>query len=295
MYLYRLAGKRLAQTGEEGYDCGDRGWVSKEEIKEISDLLWDRRADDCILFHQFSGMATQSFIRPEELLQLRRRKTWLSESSDYNAKFGPIKLMEILSKGENKKSKTSRLLSWVVRNRELDHMCPWFWSAARLMHDYQRMLPGKEDGCYGTMTEVFQDRPKGECVADSATSPCSQSHVEYRWCVAIVMRRRAPINPLTEMIESKESVCCMLPLMSGRRLVARVGSGPMKSAFHYSNHMEFNKQILHPAFAHPNLDIVQRMKGCATRVLRASAMCRLWHMEGEQGLCCMCIVPLIHG
>lgn len=98
--------------------------------------------------------------------------------------------------------------------------------------------------------------------------------------VAVVMRRRAPINPLTEMIESKESVCCMLPLMSGRRLVARVGSGPMKSAFHYSNHLEFNKQILHPAFAHPNLDIVQRMKGCATRVLRASAMYRLWHMEG---------------
>ena len=177
--MYRLAGKRLAQTGEEGYDCGDRGWLSKEEIKEISDLLWDKQADDCILFHQFSGMATQTFIRPEE--QLRRRNTWLSESGDYNAKFGPIKFMEILSKGENKKSKTSRLLSWVVRNRELDHMCPWFWSAASLMHDYQRMLPGKEDGCYGTMTEVFQDRPKGECVSDLATSPCIQSHAEYCW------------------------------------------------------------------------------------------------------------------
>ncbi len=110
-------------------------------------------------------MATQTFIRPEELLQLRRRNTWLSESSDYNAKSGSIKLMEILSKGENKKSKTSRLLSWVVRNRELDHMCPWFWSAARLMHDYQRMLPAKEDGCYGTMADVFKDRPKGECVS----------------------------------------------------------------------------------------------------------------------------------
>lgn len=170
--FYWFAGKRLAQTGEEGYDCGDRGWLSKEEIRDISDLLWDRQADDCILFHQFSSMATQTFIRPEELLQLRRRNTWLSESSDYNAKFGPIKLMEILSKGKNKKSKTSRLLSWVVRNRELDHMCPWFWSAAKLMHDYQRMLPEKEDGCYGTMTEVFRDKPKGGCVADSAILVC---------------------------------------------------------------------------------------------------------------------------
>jgi hypothetical protein len=71
----------------------------------------------------------------------------------------------------------------------------------------------------------------------------------------------------------------MLPLMSGRRLVARVGNGPMKNAFHYSNHLEFNNQILHPAFG--KLDIIQRTKGCATRVLRASAMCRLWHMEGE--------------
>ncbi len=61
-------------------------------------------------------------IRPEELLQLRRRKTWLSESSDYAAKSDPIKLIEILSKGANKNSKTSCLLSWVVRNRELDHM-----------------------------------------------------------------------------------------------------------------------------------------------------------------------------
>jgi len=53
----------------------------------------------------------------------------------------------------------------------------------------------------------------------------------------------------------------------------------MKNAFHYSNHLEFNNQILHPAFG--KLDIIQRTKGCATRVLRASAMCRLWHMEGE--------------
>ena len=113
----------MAQTGEEGYDCRDRGWLSKEEIKAISEWLWDKRADDCNLLHQFANMATQTFIRPEELLNLRRRNTWLSESSDYNAKFGSIKLIEILSKGENKKSKTSRLLSWVVRNRELDLTC----------------------------------------------------------------------------------------------------------------------------------------------------------------------------
>ncbi|DBB11560.1 TPA: hypothetical protein ACH3X3_006956 [Trebouxia sp. C0006] len=129
-------GKHKALTGEEGYDCGDKGWLSQEEIKQISELLWDKQADDAILFHQFASIATQTMIRPEELLQLRRRNTWLSESSDYAAKSGPIKLIEIFSKGANKNSKTSRLLSWVVRNRELDHMCPWFWMAARLMHDY---------------------------------------------------------------------------------------------------------------------------------------------------------------
>ena len=151
----------MAATSEEGYDCGDRGWLSQEEIKQISDLLWDKNPDDAILFHEFASIATQTMIRPEELLQLRRRNTWLSESSDYAAKSGPIKLIEILSKGENKNSKTCRLLSWVVRNRELDHLCPWFWMAARLMHDYQRMLPGKEGGHYGTMVQVFQDRTKG--------------------------------------------------------------------------------------------------------------------------------------
>lgn len=84
----------------------------------------------------------------------------------------------------------------------------------------------------------------------------------------------------------------MIPLMPGRRFVARVGSGPMKSAFHFSNHLEFNKHILHPVFVKLKLD--QRLKGCATRVLRASAMCRLWHMEGEQGLCHMCIASAAH-
>ena len=100
------------------------------------------------------------------------------------------------------------------------------------------------------------------------------------------MHRRAPRNPLTEKIVNEESVCCMLPLMSGRKLVARVGSGPMKSAFHTYSHTDLNKQILHPAFV--KLTIANRMKGCATRVLRASTMCRLWHMEGEQSLRCMC-------
>lgn len=157
------AGKGTADTSEEGYDCGDTGWLSSEEIEQISDLLWDKQADDAILFHEFASIATQTMIRPEELLQLRRRNTWLSESSDYASKSGPIKLIEILSKGANKNSKTSRLLSWVVRNRELDHLCPWFWIAARLMHDYQRMLPGKEGGHYGSMVQVFKDRPKGDC------------------------------------------------------------------------------------------------------------------------------------
>lgn len=104
------------------------------------------------------------------------------------------------------------------------------------------------------------------------------------------MHRRAPRNPLTEKIVNEESVCCMLPLMSGRKLVARVGSGPMKSAFHMNSHTDLNKQILHPAFV--RLGIAERMKGCATRVLRASTMCRLWHMEGEQSLHCMCALHI---
>lgn len=182
--LLSNTGKRVAQTSEEGYDCGDRGWLSREEILNISDLMWDKQAADAIMFHQFASIATQTMIRPEELLQLRRRNTWLSESSDYDAKSGSIKLMEILSKGENKNNKTSRLLSWVVRNRELDHMCPWFWAAARLMHDYQRMQPGSEDGHYGTMVQVFQDRPKGECSpTPSAAVSCSFGMLTISCCV----------------------------------------------------------------------------------------------------------------
>jgi len=89
----------------------------------------NKQADDAILFHQFASIATQTMIRPEELLQLRRRNTWLSESSDYAANSGPIKLIEM---------------------------------AARLMHDYQRMLPGKDGGHYGSMVQVFKDRPTGD-------------------------------------------------------------------------------------------------------------------------------------
>ena len=95
---------------------------------------------------------------------------------------------------------------------------------------------------------------------------------------AVTMHRRAPCNPLTQEVVSEDSVCCMVPLLSGRKYV-RVGSGPMLTAFYTSSHNEFNDQILHPAFK--KMKIVQRMKGCATRVLRASTMCHLWHNEGE--------------
>ena len=122
--VHQHAGKRKAITCEERYDCGDRGWLSQEDIEQISDMLWDKQADDAILFHELASIATQTMIRQEELLQLRRRNTWLSESSDYTAKSGPMRLIEILSKGANKNSKTSRLLSWLVHNQELDHLCP---------------------------------------------------------------------------------------------------------------------------------------------------------------------------
>ncbi|DBA88810.1 TPA: hypothetical protein ACH3X1_004223 [Trebouxia sp. C0004] len=115
------------------------------------------------------------------------------------------------------------------------------------------MPPGKEGAHYGSMVQVFKDRPK------------------------VTMHRRAPCNPLTQQVVSKDSVCCMMPLLSGRKYV-RVGSGPLNSAFYTSRHNDFNNQILRPAFT--ELKIVQRMKGCATRVLRASTMCHLWHNEG---------------
>jgi len=53
----------------------------------------------------------------------------------------------------------------------------------------------------------------------------------------------------------------------------------MTTAFHTSSHTKFNDQILHAVFT--QMKIVQRMKGCATRSLRASTMCHLWHNEGE--------------
>ncbi len=106
---------------------------------------------------------------------------------------------------------------------------------------------------------------------------------------AVVMHRNAPSNPLTQRIRSEESVCCMLPLLSERKFL-RVGSGPMNSAFHTSSHNDFNNRILHPAFV--KIGIAERMKHCATRVLRASTMCHLWHNEGEpvQSLLCACSV-----
>ena len=77
---------------------------------------------------------------------------------------------------------------------------------------------------------------------------------------AVTMHRRAPCNPLKQEVVSEDSVCCMVPLLSGRKYV-RVGSGPMTTAFHTSNHTDFNDQIMHPAIK--KMKIVQRMKGCA--------------------------------
>ena len=44
-----LAGKRVAQTNEEGYDCGDRGWIEEAETMQMSDLLWDKQPADAII------------------------------------------------------------------------------------------------------------------------------------------------------------------------------------------------------------------------------------------------------
>ena len=117
-----------------------------------------------------------------------------------------------------------------------------------------------------------------------------RNDADYFGVAAVTMHRRAPCNPLTQDVVSEDSVCCMVPLLSGRKYV-RVGCGPMDSAFYTSSHNEVNKQILHPAFI--KLKIAQRMKGCATRVLRASTMCHLWHNEG--GLCAkqMCKAPVL--
>ena len=143
----------------------------------ISASLWNSNsADDCILYNCYSSVGSQTLIRDTKLLLLQRMRSCLSESSQYQTSFGPLKLMEVVSKGAQKTNKTrqpikqahdprwvrslcnqpaSYLYSWMVRRRQIDHLCPFFWVEARLFQriyqrSYQRIQPGKPGNQHGT-------------------------------------------------------------------------------------------------------------------------------------------------
>ena len=123
--------KEVAQTADDGYEASDRKYLEDSEMAAISTFLWDSKsADDCILYNCFSSVGSQTLIRDTELLQLQRMRSSLSKSSQYQTSFGPLKLLEVVSKGVQKTNKTSYLYSWMIRRRQIDHLCPFFWTAA---------------------------------------------------------------------------------------------------------------------------------------------------------------------
>ena len=154
--------KEVAQTADDGYEASDKKYLEDSEMAAISASLWiSKSADDCILYNCYSSVGSQTLIRDTELLQLQRMRSSLSESSQYQTSFGHLKLMEVVSKGVQKTNKTSLLYSWMIRRRQIDHLCPFFWVAARLFHDYQRMQPGKPGNQHGGLVEVIRNRPSG--------------------------------------------------------------------------------------------------------------------------------------
>ena len=161
--------KEVPHTVDDGYEASDRKYLEDSEMAAISTFLWDSKsADDCILYNCFSSVGSQPLIRDTELLQLQRMRSSLSKSSQYQTSFGPLKLLEVVSKGVQKTNKTSYLYSWMIRRRQIDHLCPFFWTAARLFHDYQRMQPGQPGNQHGSLVEVIMDRPSGRSCASDA-------------------------------------------------------------------------------------------------------------------------------
>ena len=153
--------KEVAQTADDGYEASNKKYLENSEMAAISASLWSSKsADDCMLYNCFSSVGSQTLIRDTELLRLQRMRSFLSESSQYQTSFGPLKLMEVVSKGAQKTNKTSLLYSRMIRRR-IDHLCPFFWTAARLFHDYQRMQPGKPGNRHGSLVEVTKNRPSG--------------------------------------------------------------------------------------------------------------------------------------
>ncbi|DBA81809.1 TPA: hypothetical protein ACH3X1_007536 [Trebouxia sp. C0004] len=169
----------------------------------------------------------------------------------------PLKLLEVVSKGVQKTNKTSYLYSWMIRRRQIDHLCPFFWTAARLFHDYQRMQPGQPGNQHGSLVEVIRDGP------------------------SVTIDRASRSNPLTEVKRTQRSVANMMPLMSGRAYM-RVGNGPMDSCFHHATARNFSKQILQSVLGSKLLGIKERVKGASLRLLRQSAMRRMLFFGGEQ-------------
>ena len=106
--------KEVAQTADDGYEASNKKYLEDDEMAEISASLWNSKfADDCILYHCFGSVGSQTLIRDTELLQLQRMRSCPSESSQYQTSFGPLKLMEVVSKGAQNTNKTNYLYSCI--------------------------------------------------------------------------------------------------------------------------------------------------------------------------------------
>lgn len=171
--LAKANAKEVAQTAEDGYEASNRKYLEDAELEQMSARLWDSNsAEDCMLYNCFTSIGSQTLIRATELLHLLRMRTFLSESAQYQTSLGRFKMLEVVSKGEQKSNKTNFMYSWMIRRRQIDNTCPFFWTAARLFHDYQRMQPGRPGSAYGSMVDVMTSRTRGDAFGYCFTQGC---------------------------------------------------------------------------------------------------------------------------
>ena len=193
----------------------------------------DMPANDAIALQLFNSVSTQTLIRSKELLQLQRMHTRLTPfTSDYLSQFGPVQLMQIVSKGYNKKDKSGTLYSWVTRRLRVEMTDPMFWAAARLVHDDQRMKQG-EYARHGTILEVIQQRKQGALLLGHMSCLClTGSMCSIASAFAIEMTQRSAWRPLEHIRAATRGIASMLPFISGRRFM-KPGCGPMLTIFHH--------------------------------------------------------------
>jgi len=156
------ASRSSTAQDSEDYWFSDRSSLTSEQLGTMSAQLMEVAACDCIPLQLYNSLSTQTLIRAKEMLQLKRMHCRLVPiSSDYLSKFGPVQLMEIVSKGYNKKDKSGTLYSWVTRRLKVELTDPMFWSSVALLHHDRRMRQG-DSIAHGSIVDVIQQRKTGQ-------------------------------------------------------------------------------------------------------------------------------------